>query len=211
MGWISKQISNTTGSVFIRVLSYKRFCSNKRLHGSVMQRHSNSKFSNTTRRSPHATTFFSRRVQQFGQLQQIHEWILRSNQRRMASTRHPPIWRIFFFDTHSVCLLESSQVMNFTQIRIKFTREADSHENPFRIREQNLTKSWLPLALQKENFHSQIKGRGRVSFQNTRNCRFSKEFHWKKTTARRFPTTIARSSWPYSQNLEIVKTSLQRK
>ena len=62
MGWISTQIANATGLISIKVSSHKRFCSNRGLHGSVVQRYqpisskrSNSKFTNARSGSSHAT------------------------------------------------------------------------------------------------------------------------------------------------------------
>jgi len=93
VGWITMQVTKSIGSVLIRNSSCRRLCSNRRLHGSVVQCHPNPKFSNSQRKSSHANVTLSRRTGQFGEIQQIHEWTFCPIQRRMAPAKHPPIWQ----------------------------------------------------------------------------------------------------------------------
>ena len=58
-----------------------------------MQRHPNSKFSNSTRKTPHAVVIFPGRTRQFGQIQQIQEQIFSPNRRRMVPAKNPPVQR----------------------------------------------------------------------------------------------------------------------
>ena len=57
------------GSVLIRISPHRRLCFNRRLHESLVQRHSNSKFTYSTRKTPHATAILSGRMWQFRQVQ----------------------------------------------------------------------------------------------------------------------------------------------
>ena len=56
-----------------------------------------------------------------------------------------------------------------------------------------------------------IKAKERDDFQNTKNCLFNKDPHWKKTQIPGVPTTNTRSSWLYFRNLRIAKTTRQSK